>query len=153
MGTLFVSKKAIVMSKSIKWKLNLKSTPNKVFQFITTDEGRKLFWAENTIEEEGQIHFEFINGVKEVAKIMEFVPNKKMSLRYFESNVTFFLEKNKSQGTDLTLLNTKVNEEEYIEIYAGWISVLFALKGAIDFGVDLRNHNPNKTWNQLYIEN
>jgi hypothetical protein len=31
--------------------------------------------------------------------------------------------------------------------------VLLALKSAADFGVDLRNHDPARTWDQGYAEN
>jgi hypothetical protein len=34
--------------------------------------------------------------------------------------------------------------------FAGWASVLLALKAAVDFGVDLRHHDPERTWDQGY---
>jgi hypothetical protein len=33
------------------------------------------------------------------------------------------------------------------------VSVLLALKAAADFGVDLRNHDPARTWWQGYCDN
>lgn len=36
---------------------------------------------------------------------------------------------------------------------AGWVSVLLALKAAVDFSVDLRNHDPGRTWDQGYADN
>jgi hypothetical protein len=36
---------------------------------------------------------------------------------------------------------------------AGWVSVLLALKAAADFGIDLRNHDPARTWNKGYVDN
>jgi hypothetical protein len=32
-------------------------------------------------------------------------------------------------------------------------SVLLALKAAVDFGVELRNHDLNRTWDQGYGDN
>lgn len=33
------------------------------------------------------------------------------------------------------------------------VSVFLALKAAADFGVDLRNHDPSRSWSQGYAEN
>jgi len=38
-------------------------------------------------------------------------------------------------------------------VLAGWVSVLMALKAAVDHGVDLRNHDPQRTWDQGYADN
>ncbi len=38
-----------------------------------------------------------------------------------------------------------VPEEDRTEVIAGWVSVLMALKAAVDFSVDLRNHDPVRT--------
>jgi hypothetical protein len=35
---------------------------------------------------------------------------------------------------------------------AGWGSGLMALKGVMDYGVDLRNHEPMRTWDQGYVD-
>jgi hypothetical protein len=56
-------------------------------------------------------------------------------------------------GTDLTLTDRGVPHQDRAEVIAGWVSVLMALKGAVDFGVDLRNHDPQRTWDQGYAEN
>ena len=51
------------------------------------------------------------------------------------------------------LINQGIPDWDYLEVYAGWLSVLFALKGVVDFGIDLRNHDPNRTWDDRFIEN
>lgn len=30
----------------------------------------------------------------------------------------------------------------------GWVSLLMSMKAAVDFGVDLRNHDPERAWEQ-----
>jgi hypothetical protein len=40
-----------------------------------------------------------------------------------------------------------------LEVIAGWVSVQLALKAAVDFGVDLRTHDPARSWDQGYAEN
>ena len=63
------------------------------------------------------------------------------------------LESDKNQETNLTLSNEGVSEAEFVEVRSGWVSVLLNLKAVADFKVDLRNHDPNKTWNQGYVDN
>ena len=46
-----------------------------------------------------------------------------------------------------------VPEADRMEVMAGWVSVLLALKAAADFGVDLRNHDARRTGEQGYAEN
>lgn len=55
-------------------------------------------------------------------------------------------------GTDLQLTETGVPESETLENLPGWVSVLLALKAAVDFGVDLRNHHPARQWEQGYVD-
>jgi hypothetical protein len=56
-------------------------------------------------------------------------------------------------GTDLFLLDEDVPEADVAEVQAGWVSVLLALKAAVDHGVDLRNHDPGRTWTASYADN
>ncbi|GAG35938.1 unnamed protein product, partial [marine sediment metagenome] len=53
----------------------------------------------------------------------------------------------------LTLTDEGVPSAHREEVIAGWVSVLMALKGAADFGVDLRNHDPHRSWDQGYCDN
>ena len=63
------------------------------------------------------------------------------------------LEDDGAGGTDLTLTDEGVPEADHAEVLAGWVSVLMALKAAVDFGVDLRNHDPARSWDQGYADN
>ena len=56
-------------------------------------------------------------------------------------------------GTDLLLTETGTPPAERAESLAGWVSVLMALKAAVDHGVDLRNHDARRSWAQGYVEN
>jgi hypothetical protein len=55
--------------------------------------------------------------------------------------------------TELYLTDENVPPADRSEVIAGWVSVLMALKAAVDFNVDLRNHDPQRTWAQGYAEN
>ncbi len=137
----------------IKWKLHLKSSRQKVFEFLSTSEGRKKFWAETAEEKDGFIHFCFINGQEYKSKIITSEPYSLYEIDYFGWILKFELIDDGSGGTDLTMTNFEVSDDEYSDVYAGWLSVLFALKGAVDFNIDLRNHDKNRTWDDLFVDN
>ena len=139
--------------KDICWKLHLRSSPKKVFTFLSTDKGRAQFWVESAIEKRGSIHFKFINGQEYKGKILGTQPPSQFEVDYFNTNVEFQLAPDGDGGTDLTLRNYRVPAQEYEEVHAGWLSVLLALKAAVDFGVDLRNHDETRTWDQGYVDN
>ena len=136
----------------INWKIHLKSSPQKVYEFLSTDSGREKFWAESCIEENGYVHFKFINGQEYIAKILVNSPSF-FELEYCNSIVKFEMLPADMGGTDLILNNYGVSDEDYLDNYAGWLSVLFALKGAVDFGIDFRNHDPQRTWDNHFVEN
>jgi hypothetical protein len=50
-------------------------------------------------------------------------------------------------------VNDRIAPEEWHEHYAGWVSVLMNLKAYADFGIDLRNHHPDYTWDNHYVDN
>ena len=137
----------------ILWKVHFISPMEKVYQALTTDRGRKTFWAEESIEEEGVIAFTFLNYPIVRSKILEKTPPKLFRIEYFETEVIFKLEKTSDRGTDLTLINLVADEALRLEMTAGWVSVLLSMKAAVDFGVDLRNHDKQRTWDNGYLDN
>ena len=137
----------------IQWKIHFQSSPEKVYQFLSTDEGRNKFWA-NTKEREGEIEFIFPNSFIWNGTILHGRPPNQYSIRYIDnSTVTFTLVNDNSGGTDLTLEDKGVNSEFRTEVIAGWGSVLMSLKAAVDFNVDLRNRDPKRTWDQGFFNN
>ncbi len=138
----------------IEWRLHLTSSPSNVFDMLNSDAGRARFWAESAIEDDGVIHFRFPGGQLWDAKILENQPPHRFSLEYYGGSVTLFvLEDDGKGGTDLRLEDRGVACEYRTEVIAGWVSVLMALKAAVDFDVDLRNHDVTRTWQQGYVEN
>ena len=85
---------------------------------------------------------------------MQAVPPGLFQVRYFSNSVTtFHLEPDKLDGTDLTMTDTGVLPEDRVEVVAGWVSVLMALKAYVDFDIDLRTHDPPRHWDIGYVEN
>ena len=139
---------------TIRWKLHLKSSPQAVYQKLSTDEGRASFWAESAVEQDGMIHFVFPNQAEWKGKILENAPPERFQVEYYGGTIaTFELNPDSSGGTDLTLTDQGIPENDRSEVMAGWVSVLMALKASVDFGIDLRNHNPKWTWDEGYVEN
>ncbi|HBY63442.1 MAG TPA: hypothetical protein DEH78_26765 [Solibacterales bacterium] len=137
----------------IRWRLHLRSKPDAVYRLLATPQGRKRFWAESAPELDGEILFTFVNGQKLVSRVLESTPPHRFSLTYFSgSHVTIELIPDGAGGTDLTLTEWNVPEEDRLENVAGWVSVLLNLKAAADFDVDLRNRDPERGWYDGYVD-
>ena len=138
----------------ICWKIHLKSSPQIVYGKLSTNEGRAAFWAESAIEQDEIIHFIFPNQAEWKGKILEKNPPRKFKVEYYGGSITTFeLESDGVNGTDLILTDQGIPQEDRVEVIAGWVSVLMALKASVDFGVDLRTHDPKRTWDEGYAEN
>ena len=142
----------MIIGNIISWKLRLRSTPDKVYRILSTDEGRASFWAESANELNGTIHFQFPDGQKYHSKILQKLPGESFILDYFNSTVEFRLSVS-SDFTILTLTNRDVDVTELSEVNAGWVSVLMSLKCACDHNVDLRNHDKAFAWDRGFVEN
>ncbi len=132
----------------IRWRLHLAASPERVRELLATDAGRARFWAESAVEHDGAIRFVFPNGFTWTGRILEDEPEV-FAVDYFGSAARFVLEADGGGGTDLTL----THPGEHPDTRPGWVSVLLALKAAADFGVDLRNHDPERTWEQGFVDN
>jgi len=138
----------------IHWRLYLKSPITGVFQVLATDDGRASFWAESAMENNGVIHFVFPNQMTWDGLILESIPPQKYSVRYYGNSVTTFtLEEDGEGGTILTLTDAGVPIQDRTEVIAGWVSVLMNLKAVVEFGVDLRNHDMTRQWDNGFVEN
>ena len=138
---------------TIRWKMHFTSPINKVFDALTSDAGRASFWAEAAPEHNGRITFHILNYDPFSGAILRCEPPRVFKLEYFGTIVQFTLESDKQGGTDLSLLASGVDEAIRMEMAAGWVSVLMAMKAAVDYGVDLRNHDANRSWKQGYADN
>lgn len=137
----------------VRWRLHLASAPETVYDALNTREGRETFWADSAEEADGAIRFEIGRYPPYMARIRRRKRPEVFALEYFGTEVTFRLEPDGSGGTDLHLLAEGVAEDARVEFIAGWVSLLLTMKAAVDHGVDLRNHDPNRTWLDAYADN
>ena len=138
----------------ITWRVHLRAAPETVFAALDSPEGRRRFWAESAEEvAPGEIEFCFRSGESWRGRVLERVPPRRLALTYFGGSVaTFDLEPDGAGGTELRLTERGVPAEAWADNHAGWVSVLLALKGAVDFGVDLRNGDPRRSWAAGYVD-
>lgn len=136
----------------ITWRMHFRSQPGAVYQALTTDEGRASFWAERTIQRGDTIDFEFPGGVTGQSHVLEAQHDRLFRIEYFDAVATFELEPTSDGGTDLRLTSHGFAPEDRTELLAGWLNVLFPLKSFVDYGIDLRNHDPDRTWWHGYAD-
>jgi hypothetical protein len=133
----------------IRWRLHLATSPPDVHALLATDSGRARFWAESAVERAGIISFRFPNEYAYEARVSVSEPPTLFELVYFGSPARFELAADGCGGTDLTL----THDDEHPDTGPGWVSVLLALKAAADYDVDLRNHDPERSWDQGFVDN
>ena len=136
----------------IRWRMHIPVPPARVYDALATDAGRASFWAESAVEHGGMIDFRFANGHQYRAQILERRRPRRFALHYFEGRVVFELDASADGGTELFLVHTDVGHAHWNEVHAGWLNVLFPLKAMLAFGVDLRNHDPARSWDQGYAD-
>lgn len=136
----------------IRWRMHLASPPEDVYAALNTDHGRASFWAESAEERDGTIHFRFINGLEVQGPILERRPPHRFSVDYMGGPATFDLTPDGAGGTDLLLTHEGVEAADWNETYAGWLNVLFPLKAYVVHGVDLRNHDPRRLWDDGFAD-
>lgn len=139
--------------KELEWRVHLTSPPARVFHRLSTPDGRESFWAESADETDGVIEFVFPNGQEYRGEIVESDPVERYAIRYFGGLAEFVLVPDGTGGTDLTLRHAGIPADEHGDTAAGWVSVLLSLKAAVDHSVDLRNHDPERTWDAGYVDN
>jgi uncharacterized protein YndB with AHSA1/START domain len=139
-------------SRVLTQRLALSASPDAVHRLLSTRTGRERFWAESAPEVGGSILFTFPDGTELAARVLETVPGRLFSCRYFgDSIVTFELAERPGGGCLVTL--TEHGGASVGENAPGWVSVLLNLKAVADHGVDLRNHDRALTWREGYVDN
>jgi hypothetical protein len=139
------------MNPSVLWRVHFQSSPDTCFAFLATAAGRAAFWAESAEEKDGRIRFVFLDETIEESPLAAVDPPRLFSLRYFGALTEFLLEGDGRGGCDLTLRAFGVPERELLEVSSGWVSVLMAMKAAVDHRVDLRTHDSARSWRRHFV--
>lgn len=137
---------------TIRWRMNIPAHVDEVYATINSDRGRASFWAESANEVDGYIEFKFINGYTYKSKVLERRAPFIFSIEYFGGPARFELTPDRKGCTDLMLTHDGVSPKNWIETHAGWLNVLFPLKAWVAHGIDLRNHDTERSWEQGYAD-
>ena len=135
----------------IDWRVHFAAAPEDVWRAWTTDEGRRRFWAERSGADEVGFALDFVNGESLRVEVVEARPPERLVFRYFGgSTVTVDLAPDGSGGCELRL--REEGAPDPLENRSGWVSVLLACKAAVDFGIDLRSHDPARSWDAGFVD-
>ncbi|MFN2567613.1 MAG: hypothetical protein ABR499_21675 [Gemmatimonadaceae bacterium] len=149
-----MSEESIRDRTRVSWRVHLSAAPVAVYQLLSTASGRSRFWAESAEEQDGVVEFRFSNGATWLGRVLARDPPRCFVVEYIGgSRVAFDCAADGGGGTDLTLTETGLSPADWEENNAGWVSVLLALKAAVDFGIDLRNHDPSRSWDTGFVDN
>jgi uncharacterized protein YndB with AHSA1/START domain len=136
----------------IRWRMHIPAAREAVFAALDTDAGRASYWAASATEVDGWIEFRFRNGVAFRSRIVEREAPRLFVLEYLGGPARFELTPDGEGGTVLELTHEGVRSEEWVETHAGWLNVLFPLKAWVAHGVDLRNHDPGRSWDHGFAD-
>jgi len=140
-----------VSTAPICWKVAFASAPERVYAALSTDEGRRAFWAVDTLERDGQIRFRFSNGVSTTSRIMAAQAPHLFELDYFGMPTRFAIAP-AGDGAIVTVTAADVPEHDWADVHAGWVSVLLLMKAYVDYGIDLRNGDPVRSWDAGFVD-
>lgn len=136
----------------IHWRMHIPVPPERVYDALDSDAGRASFWAEAAAERDGAVDFSFPGGLTHRAPILARERPRLWAIEYFGTQARFELAPDGRGGTDLLLTHEDVAAQEWSEVHAGWLNVLFPLKAWLAHGVDLRSHDARRTWAQGYVD-
>ena len=136
----------------IRWRLHIPVSPEEVFSALDSDHGRASFWAESAVAAGGHIEFRFVDGQSCRSRILERRPPYLLTIDYLGGPARFDLMPDGAGGTELLLTHSGIAPEDWSETHAGWLNVLFPLKAWVTHGVDLRNHDPARSWARGYAD-
>ena len=135
----------------IVWRLSLASPPDRVWALLDTDEGRERHWALTSQATEGGFRLTFPGDVADEVRVLERDPPRRLRILYFGVECELTLEPSNG-GTLFTAVDHAADPEEWLGRHPGWVSWLLVLKGVADFGVDLRNHDPERHWLKGFVD-
>lgn len=135
----------------ICWRLHLSSPPERVYAAWIDAGQHPRFWCESSVATAAGFELAFSDGTREVVTVVAADPPWRVRFVYFGAEVDLRFDP-AGDGTDLTLHTRGVPDDEWHEVHAGWLSVLLPFKAWVDFRIDLRNHDPMRTWRERFVD-
>lgn len=136
----------------IIWRVALSSSPAHVFELLDTDAGRERFWSQRSEANADGFVLEFPGGLREQVTVLDRQPPTTIRILYFGAEADLVLTPSSEGGCTLQVTCRCEEHDEWMEFFPGWVSWLLVLKAAADFGIDLRNASPERSWSELYVD-
>ncbi|MFZ1023880.1 MAG: SRPBCC domain-containing protein [Thermoplasmata archaeon] len=138
---------------TIRWRLHLRSPPEKVYDVVASDEGRSRFWVQRTQEKGDSILWTFGPGFEASMKVYERSRPRRFAFEFLDdSKVVFDIEPDGKGGTALTMTNSGLPMKDILDMTPGWVGILMNLKSVTDHSLDLRHRDPYRNWERGYVE-
>lgn len=137
----------------ITWKVHFHASPDVVYEFLADADKRKQYWAVSADETDGLIHYRFLNDIETTGRILASEPGRLFTVEYFGTVTSFELASCDDGGCDMQMSCAQFDQAMRTELIAGWVSWLLTMRAAVDFGVDLRNHDAERTWIKGFADN
>jgi uncharacterized protein YndB with AHSA1/START domain len=153
-------------SKKYDWtQFTLKVAINKsvasVFRAWTDDKVVSKWFTEKTViqpRKNGRIYFEWLAGDKLDAKVISISKNRHFTFPFGSKGerVTIkFVKDGRGSICELRQYNMLTTPKSRWEMHRGciqgWTFFLANLKSYLEYGVDLRSHDPQKSYRQQFI--
>lgn len=142
-------------------RIYIKASPEKVFKAWTHDKTVSKWFTEKTIIEPrkgGRIYFEWLAGDKLDTKVKQITKNKKFVFPFGKNNLEVTVAfKKAGKGTicELRQYNIKTDEASKWSVHRGciqgWTFFMANLKSYLEHGIDLRDHDPKRTYKDDFI--
>ena len=141
------------MKRDLRWRVHLTVPPALLYGWIATDAGRSRWWVDRSHEADGLVELQLAAGESLFAPIIDRHAPERFVLRWIGgSEARFELRPDGHGGPDLEFALLDVPDERWSREHAGWAARLLALKAASEFGVDLRNHDPQRGFEAGYLD-
>jgi uncharacterized protein YndB with AHSA1/START domain len=141
------------VKRDLRWRVHLTVPPAQAYGWIATDAGRARWWVARSAEADGLVELQLAEGETLIAPVLERHPPGRFALRWLGgSEARFELRPDGGGGCDLEFTLLDVPDERWAREHGGWAARLMVLKAACAFGVDLRNHDPQRGFEAGYLD-
>ena len=142
-----------LLQASFTWRVLINATAADVYRAVSTDEGRAGFWVATSRSTASGITLEFFDGTSWTGRMLRATPDRAVELTYLGGGTVVLEILPVSQSQCIVAVTDRpTNPVDWLANYAGWVAVLLNLKATAEFGVDLRNRDGARSFEQGFVD-